>query len=156
MPDKTSLDEADKRILRVLQNQPELTMRELGEATGLSHTPCWRRLKRLQEEGYITDKRYLLDAQKMGFEIVAFCFVRMASHKRSTLEEFERASRDIPEVVECYTTAGEYDFILKVLSRSVRDYEEAVKHKLLQLPHVSLINTSLTLKEVKNTPDIPV
>lgn len=150
------MDDADKRILRAIQKQPELTMRELGEITGLSHTPCWRRLKRLREEGYIDEKRYVLNAQKLGFEISAFCFVRMNAHTRETLEQFEQATRNVPEVVQCYSATGDHDYVLKVLARSIRDYEETIKHKILQLPHVSFISTSLTLKEVKNTPDVPV
>jgi Lrp/AsnC family transcriptional regulator len=150
------MDEADKRILRAIQKQPDLTMRELGEVTGLSHTPCWRRLNRLRDEGYITEKRYILDAQKLGFEIVVFCFVRLKEHHRNTLEEFENAAKMLPEIVQCYSATGEHDYILKVLAHSVRDYEEVVKHTLLQLPHVVTISTSVTLKEVKNSPDIPV
>ena len=150
------MDEADKRILRAIQKNPDMTMRELGEVTGLSHTPCWRRLKKLREEGIVAEKRYVLSPAKLGFEIVAFCFVRMKAHTRETLDEFERAAYSVPEVVECYSATGDHDYILKVLASSVMDYEKTIKHKLLQLPHVSFISTSLTLNEVKNTPDVPV
>ena len=150
------MDEADRRILRAIQKQPELTMRELGEVTGLSHTPCWRRLKRLKEEGFIAEKRYVLDAQKLGFEIVAFCLVQLKEHTRKSLEEFEIAAKRVPEIVQCYSATGDQDYILRVLAQSVRDYEETIKYKLLQLPHVASIRTSLALNEVKNTPDVPV
>ena len=150
------MDDADRRILRAVQKQPDLTMRELGEITGLSHTPCWRRLKKLQDEGHIVGRRYILDAQKLGFEVIAFCFVRLNAHSRDTLEQFEKAVRNVPEVVQCYSTTGDHDYILKVLARNVRDYEKTIKHKILQLPHVSFISTSLSLSEVKNTLDVPV
>ncbi|UWS80388.1 Lrp/AsnC family transcriptional regulator [Phaeobacter sp. G2] len=150
------MDDADKRILRTIQKQPELTMRELGEATGLSHTPCWRRLNRLKDEGYIAEKRYVLDAKKLGFEIVAFCLVQLKAHSRESLEEFESQANKVPEVVQCYSATGDQDYILKVLARSVQDYEETIKHKLLELPNVGAIRTSLALKEVKNSPDVPV
>jgi len=150
------MDNADKRILRAIQEQPDLTMRELGEVTGLSHTPCWRRLNRLREDGIISHKRYVLDADKLGFEVTAFCFVQLKAHTRETLEEFEQATLRVPEIVQCHSATGGQDYILKVLARSVRDYEEAIKQKLLKLPHVASINTSLALKEVKNTPDVPV
>ena len=129
---------------------------KLGEVTGLSHTPCWRRLKRLKVEGYIAEKRYVLDAQKLGFEIVAFCLVQLQEHKRESLDAFEKAASRIPEIVQCYSATGDQDYILRVLARSVRDYEETIKHILLQLPHVASIRTSLALNEVKNTPDVPV
>ncbi|WP_294223403.1 Lrp/AsnC family transcriptional regulator [uncultured Shimia sp.] len=150
------MDDADKRILRAIQEQPELTMRELGEVTGLSHTPCWRRLKRLREDGYITEKRYVLDAQKLGFDIVAFCLVKLQLHTQESLEEFETAVEFLPEVVECYSATGDQDYILKVLALSVRDYEETIKQRLLKLPHIGSIRTSLALNEIKNTPDVPV
>lgn len=150
------MDEADRSILRAIQANPDLTMRELGEMTGLSHTPCWRRLNKLREEGIISDKRYVLDAQKLGYEIVAFCHVHMATHAGQALNEFEAAVAKVPEVVQCYSAAGDLDYILKVLAQNLRAYEETVKHKLLQLPHVATISTSLALKEVKNTPNIPI
>ncbi len=150
------MDAADRRILRAIQANPELTMRELGEVTGLSHTPCWRRLNKLRKDGIITEKRYFLNPLKLGFEIVAFCFVRMKEHTRETLNEFEEAAYRVPEVVECYSATGDHDYILKVLASTVQDYEKTIKHKLLELPHVSFISTSLTLNEVKNTPDVPI
>ena len=150
------MDDADKRILQAIQKQPELTMRELGEVTGLSHTPCWRRLNRLRKEGYVAEKRYVLDAQKLGFEISAFCFVRLKEHTSDVLIEFEQAVQRIPQIVQCYSATGDHDYILRVIATNMRDYEMTIKHTLLQLPHVSFINTSLTLGEVKNTPDVPI
>ena len=150
------INETDRRILRAIQEYPELSVRELAEVTGLSHTPVWRRLKRLRENGYIGEKRYVLDAPKLGFDIIAFCFVRMKEHNRNTLLEFESKTKEICEIVQCYSATGDHDYILKVLARSVRDYEETIKHKLLQLPHVAFISTSFTLKEVKNSYDVPV
>ncbi|MEL7253221.1 MAG: Lrp/AsnC family transcriptional regulator [Pseudomonadota bacterium] len=150
------MDDADKRILRAIQTHPDATMRELGDMTGLTHTPCWRRLKRLREDGYITEKRYVLDAQKLGYEIVAFCMVQLKTHTRDSLESFEDGARRIPEVVQCYSAAGDHDYILRVLAKSVRDYEDTIKHKILQLPNVTAVKTNLTLREIKNTPDVPI
>ena len=150
------MDEADMRILRAIQKNPELTMRELGEVTGLSHTPCWRRLSKLREDGIISEKRYVLDAQKLGFDLIAFCMVQLSAHTRDNLEEFERATLRIEEIVQVYSATGDQDYILRVLARSVRDYEEIIKHRLLELPNVSSIRTSLALSEVKNTTNVPV
>ena len=150
------MDDADRRILRALQANPDLTMRELGEITGLSHTPCWRRLKKLRDEGVVQEKRYVIDAQAAGYEIVTFCFVRMKQHGRDKLAEFEAAVKKVPEVVQCHIIAGEYDYLLKVLAKSVRHYEETMKHAIVDLPNVALVNTCLALNEVKNTTDIPI
>ena len=150
------MDEADRRILRAIQQQPELTMRELGEATGLSHTPCWRRMNKLREEGFVSERRYVLNAQKLGFDMIAFCMVQLKAHTRDSLEEFENATLQLEEVVQVYSATGDQDYILRVLARSVRDYEDTIKHRLLELPHVGSIRTSLALNEVKNTTNVPV
>lgn len=150
------MDDANRRILRVIQKKPELTMRELAEETGLSHTPCWRRLNRLREEGIIAERKYILDPRAVGYEFVAFCFVRMKEHARQTLVEFEKAVQKIPEILECYSATGDFDYILKVVARDVPHYEHIVKTALVELPRVSFINTSLTLGEVKKTTEIPI
>ncbi|EAR51175.1 transcriptional regulator, AsnC family protein [Oceanicola granulosus HTCC2516] len=150
------LDEPDRRILRVIQERPGLTMRELGAATGLSHSPCWRRLQRLQQAGIVSEKRYIVDPEAAGFEIVVFCFLRMAEHRRDRLAAFEAAVERVPEVLQCYSLSGEHDYLLQVVARSVRDYEQTVKNALLELPDVQSINTSFTLKRIKDSRVIPV
>jgi len=131
-------------------------MRELGEKTGLSHTPCWRRLKKMQDDGVIKDKRYVLNAEALGFEIVVFCFVRMKEHTREKLVDFEQAALRLPVVLQCYSVTGDYDYILRVLARNMKEYEQTIKDSLVELPHVSFINTSVTLNEVKNTTNLPI
>ena len=150
------MDDADRRILRAIQKDPDLTMRQLAEGTGLSHTPCWRRLNQLKDAGVIEAKRYILSPAAAGFSVVVFCFVRMKEHKRESLIEFEAAVQRIPEVMQCYSATGDHDYILRVLARSVSHYEQTIKNHVVELPHVSFISTSVTLNEVKNTTDIPI
>ena len=150
------IDETDRRILRVIQEKPGLTMRELGEETGLSHTPCWRRLQRLQDIGIVSEKRYIIDPEAVGFDIVVFCFVRITEHRRERLQEFEKAVAGVPEILQCYSLSGEYDYVLQVVSRSVRDYEATVKNALTELPNVRSISTSFTLKRVKASTVVPI
>lgn len=150
------LDEVDRRILRALQTEPDLTMRELGEATGLSHTPCWRRLQKLMDDGVIGNKRYYLNPEALGFDVNVFCLVRMKEHSREKLTEFEVAVSRVPQVMQCYSITGDHDYILRVLAMNIRHYEETVKSTLVSLPHVAAISTSVTLKEVKNTMVVPV
>lgn len=150
------LDEPDRRILRALQDEPELTLRELGEVTGLSHSPCWRRLKRLQDEGAISPKRFVVDPEAVGFEILVLCFVKISHHQRDRLRAFEEAVVKVPEVMQCHSLTGEYDYMLQVVATSVRDYEATVKNALVELPNVQSINTSFTLKRVKHTLNVPV
>lgn len=150
------LDDSDRRILRVIQAQPDLTMRELGEATGMSHSPCWRRLQRMQEEGAVTTRRFVIDPEAVGYEILVFCFVKITHHQRDRLKAFEEAVVDVPEVLQCYSLSGEYDYVLQVIAPSVRDYEATVKNALVELPNVQSIYTSFTLKRVKNSLNVPI
>ncbi|MGR3593787.1 Lrp/AsnC family transcriptional regulator [Limimaricola soesokkakensis] len=151
-----TLDETDRRLLRLLQAEPDLTLREVGERLGLSHTPCWRRLTRMREAGVIEERRHIIDPVAAGFDITVFCAVRMNGHSRAHLEEFEAAVVRIAEVVQCYTVSGDHDYLLRVLARSIRHYESTVKNALVQLPHVLSISTSVTLREIKNTTDVPL
>jgi Lrp/AsnC family transcriptional regulator len=150
------LDDWDRRILRVIQAQPDVTMRELGEATGLSHSPCWRRLQRLQDEGAVSARRFVIDPEAVGYEILVFCFVKITHHQRERLKAFEDAVVDVPEVLQCYSLSGEYDYVLQVIAPSVRDYEATVKNALVELPNVQSIYTTFTLKRVKNSLNVPV
>ncbi len=150
------LDDSDRRILRAIQSRPEITMRELGEATGMSHSPCWRRLQRLQDEGAVSRRRYVIDPEAVGYEILVFCFVKIAHHQRDRLRAFEAAVAGVPEILQCHSLSGEYDYVLQVIAPSVRDYEATVKNALLELPNIQSINTSFTLKRVKHSLNVPI
>ncbi|MEM7070117.1 MAG: Lrp/AsnC family transcriptional regulator, partial [Pseudomonadota bacterium] len=130
------LDEIDLKILRILQTDADMSIDEIGQKVGLSHTPCWRRIKKMEEAGLITAKRYILDPEKVGLDVSIFVHVRLDTHSANALDEFEAATEHIPEIMQCYTMSGEFDYLLRVVVKTVRDYEKAVKGKLLQLPHV--------------------
>ena len=150
------LDEPDRRILRALQDRPDLTLRQLGEVAGLSHSPCWRRLQRLQESGAISPKRFVVDPEAVGFEILVLCFVKISHHQRDRLRAFEEAVVKVPEILQCHSLSGEHDYVLQVVAPSVRAYEETVKNAIVELPNVQSISTSFTLKRVKQSLDVPV
>ncbi len=150
------LDETDLKILRLLQSLPDANINEIAEKVGLSHTPCWRRIKKMENSGIIKGKVCLIDAEKTGFDVSIFVFVRLAHHSAQTLTEFEEASRTVPEILQCYTMSGEFDYLLRVVVPSVRDYEKAVKGKLLTLPHVGVMNSHFALNEIKNSISLPL
>ena len=150
------IDESDRRILRRIQENPDITMRDLGEAVGMSHSPCWRRLQRLRSLGIVGEKSYFIDPEAVGFEVRALCFVRIAQHKRERLQEFEAAVQSVPEVLQCYSLSGDHDYVLHVIARSIRHYEETVKNALVDLPNVQSVSTSLTLKTVKDSRVVPI
>ncbi len=150
------MDEIDLQILRILQSEPDINISAIGEKVGLSHTPCWRRIKKMEDSGLITGKVFLVDAEKAGFDVSIFVFVRLAVHSAEVLTEFEKATLLIPQILQCYTMSGEFDYLLRVVVPTVRDYEKAVKGTLLKLPHVGIMNSHFALNEIKNTTCLPI
>ncbi|WGF88702.1 Lrp/AsnC family transcriptional regulator [Marinivivus vitaminiproducens] len=151
-----SVDATSLKILKLLQAEPELTVAEIGERVGLSHTPCWRRIKQMEADGIIKGRVVLLDPDKLDLEVSVLCFVRLKQHDEDTLLAFETAVLDMPDVVQCYSVTGEHDYFLRVLARDVKTYEEVLKKSLLHLPGVAFINSSFTLRELKNTQALPL
>ena len=150
------LDDIDLNILRILQAEPEITIEEVGTKVGLSHTPCWRRIRKMQDSGLLKGRVWLVDAEKSGRDVSIFVFVRLETHSTEVMDAFETATLGVPEILQCYTVSGEFDYMLRVVVASVRDYERTVKGKLLKLPHVGIMNSHFALNEVKNTTVLPV
>ena len=128
----------------------------IGEAVGLSHTPCWRRIRKMEDAGIISGRRCMLDAEKVGLDVSIFVFVRLDVHSPEVLEEFENATASVPEILQCYTMSGEFDYLLRVVVSTVREYERTVKGRLLKLPHVGVMNSHFALKEIKNSTELPI
>jgi len=150
------LDDIDLKILQILQSEPEINIHDVGERVGLSHTPCWRRIKKMQEAGLLKGRVWLIDGEKAGRDVSIFVFVRLDTHSAEVLEAFEVATQKIPEILQCYTMSGEFDYLLRVVVGSVRDYERAVKGKLLKLPNVGIMNSHFALNEIKNSTALPI
>lgn len=153
---KNELDEIDLNILRILQAEPEITIEEIGNRVGLSHTPCWRRIRKMQESGLLKGRIWLVDPERAGLDVNIFVFVRLDTHSAEVMDAFEKATLTVPEILQCYTVSGEFDYLLRVAVGSVRDYERTVKGKLLKLPHVGIMNSHFALNEVKNTAALPL
>lgn len=150
------LNHTDRRILRLLQHNADLTAAEIADKVELSQSPCWRRINRLQEEGYIERKVALLNHKQLGFSIIVFVDIKLSAHGRSNLEEFEKAVVDYPEVMECYTMAGASDYTLKVVAKDIASYERFLRDHLLQRPHVQEAHSHIAMSEVKRTTELPL
>jgi Lrp/AsnC family transcriptional regulator len=150
------MDDVDLRLLRTIQSEPDLAVAELARLAGLSQTPAWRRLKRLQDEGYISGRAVLLDAGRLGLTVNVFAYIRLKHHDEETLESLEQEVHQHPEIVECFSMSGDSDYVLRIMVRSVEDYEKFHKRVLLHLPGVAYINSSFSLKGVKLTTKIPL
>ena len=142
------MDEIDKQILRRLQSNARITNADLAAEVNLSPTPCLRRVKRLEQEGYI--KRYTseLDLPKVGLAISALVFVRLTVNSTENAASFENAIRSIRRVQECSVLTGRFDYLLKVVARDLRDYERFIKGELADIPNVKTLETTIVLSEV--------
>ena len=150
------LDSADRRILAVLQEQPEISIAELAPLVGLSQTPCWRRMKRLQEVGVIAGRVWLLRPEALGLTVNVFAQLKLKQHDEETLEALESRARALPQVVECFSMSGDGDYLLRVVVASVSDYERLLKKVLLHLPGVGSVSSSFALAAVKVTTKLPL
>ncbi len=156
MADSRVIDAIDRRILGVLQQDASLSNAQVASQVGLSGSPCWRRIRRLERDGVIQGRVALLDGDKLGLSVVVFASVKLSGHGRQALPEFESAIREYPEVVECYTVTGEVDFILRIVTRSMHTYEDFLRHHLLQMPTVAEVHSTIALTQVKYTTALPV
>lgn len=150
------LDKTDLKILAALQQDARISNQKLAAAIGLSPTPCWRRVKRLEESGLISRYVTLLDAEAAGLPVTAYLHVSLDNHHPDTVAAFDRMVQERGEVLECYSMSGEYDYLLKVAARSMSDYESFMSHHLLQEADVQTANTSFVLKRIKYTTAIPL
>ena len=151
-----SLDEMDRKIVRTLQANPDMSIADISAEVGLSPTPCWRRVKRLEEELVIVRRAVIFDPRKLGLTINVLANVKLHRHDEDTLEALEREARDYPEILECYSMSGESDYVMRVVTTDIEAYERFLKKVLLHLPGVASVNSSFTLKTIKATTNLPV
>jgi Lrp/AsnC family transcriptional regulator len=154
--DVPMLDAYEKRILRLLQEDASLSNAEIAEKVGLSASPCWRRIDRLEREGFIKRRVALLDRRKVGLNAQIFAQVKLNAHGRANLDEFAAAIRDLPEVLECYVMMGSVDFLLRIVAPDIEAYEKLFFNRLSQLPGVQEVNSTVALSEIKATTALPL
>lgn len=150
------LDKFDREILRVLQRDATVSMADLSQIVGLSHTPCWRRVKKLESAGIIQRKVTILNNKLLNLGVSVFIYVTLKNHDTASLNGFEEAVQDIDEIIECHTTSGDKDYLLKVIVESIEEYEHLLKSKLTHLPFVDHLSSTFALKQVKNTTELPI
>lgn len=150
------LDSYERNILQVLQTDASLSTAAVAEAVGLSASPCWRRIDRLERDGFIKRRVAILDRKKLGLNAQVFAQVKLNAHGRAHLDEFASAIRDFPEVLECHVLMGSVDFMLRVVAADIEAYERFFFEKLSTLPGVNEINSIVALSEIKSTTALPV
>jgi DNA-binding Lrp family transcriptional regulator len=150
------LDKFEKLILRVLQRNGRASTQELSDAVGLSPSPCWRRVKRLEEEGYITRYAAILDGKKLGLNALAHVQVSLLDHTEASIETFHAFVARSDQVLECASITGDFDFILKVAARDPEALEQFIMQKLRRLGVVRTTTTIFILRQIKVSGALPV
>ena len=151
-----ALDATDAKILDLIQRDAGLSVAEVAERVGLSPSPCWRRIKRLEDAGIILRRVAILDREKLGVGFEVYCTVKLSAPNRQNLEAFEAAIARWPEVVQCATVTGSSDYVLRIITRDMRAFDEFLREQLLSLGLVSDIESRIVIRGVKNTTETPL
>ncbi len=149
-------DDIDRAILRELQADGRMTNVELAQRVGLTAPPCLRRVRSLERAGVIEGYHAELDGTALGFGITVFAMVSLKTQAESALKEFEAHVADIDEVRECHMLNGEIDFLLKIVARDLREFQQLLTARLTSAPHVASVKTSLTIRRSKAAPGYPI
>src|SRR3954464_14672498 len=151
-----ALDEIDRRILRLLQQNARLSNAELAQKVGLSVSPVWRRVRALEESGVITGYQALVDPAAVGLAVTVFIHVSLEKQVEPALEAFEAAVRRRPEVMECYLMTGDADYLLRIFVRDLGEYERFLMDHLTRIRGIASIKSSFALRPVKHGSELPL
>ena len=150
------LDQQDIAILKLLQADASLSSAAIAERLNMSQSPCWRRINRLQQEGLIRQQVALLNRRGLGMDVVVFATINLTSTGRQNLLAFEQDIVQHPEVMECYTMTGIWDYLLKIVTRDIRHYEEFVRNTLTASPSIRELHSHMAVTEIKNSTELPL
>lgn len=151
-----NLDNIDITILRTLQKNSRLTTKELAAKIHLSTSPSFERQKRLEREGYIKGYMAVIDAEKVGNGILVLCNIRLKQHTEDLIQQFMDAVRNIDEITECFNTSGDYDFLIKVYAKDMKDYQQFMQHTLGRIECVGSLHSVFVIDETKNTHGVTI
>jgi Lrp/AsnC family transcriptional regulator len=150
-----SMDRIDQKILRLLQEDAERPLSEIAEAVGLSTTPCWRRIRNLEDAGVIRRRVALLDPSRMNVGVTVFVRIRTSQHDYGWLEDFAKAVAEMEEVVEFYRMSGDIDYLLRVVVPDIAGYDEVYK-RLIQAAKLSDVSSNFAMETLKYSTALPV
>lgn len=151
-----TLDKIERQILTVLQAEGRLTNQQLAERIKMSPAACWRRVKQLEQRGVIQNYAAILDRKQAGFNFCIFVHVSLSRHVKENVEEFEAAIKSRPEVLECYATTGDSDFILRVVAQDIESYDRFLEEFVFGLPGLLQVKSSIALREIKFDTRLPL
>tara|TARA_Y100001956_G_scaffold76736_1_gene86292 strand:- start:299 stop:757 length:459 start_codon:yes stop_codon:yes gene_type:complete len=151
-----SLDKIDRQLLSFLQEDGTLSLNDLAERVNLTTTPCWKRLKKLEDEGYIEKRVALLNAEKLDLSFIAFVQLKTSDHSEDWYHHFVTTVSDFPEVMEFYRMAGEYDYMMKVLVKDMKCFDEFYKRMVNSVKGLSNVTSTFAMEPIKYTTALPI
>jgi len=149
------LDKIDKKLLELLQGDATLNIAALAELVGLSATPCWKRVKRLEEDGTILKRVALVDRAKVGLKVTIFVSIKTNEHDAEWLENFARVAATFPEIVELYRMSGDVDYLMKVVSEDVEGYDRFYK-RLIKAVKLTDVSSAFAMEQIKYSTELPL
>jgi Lrp/AsnC family transcriptional regulator len=156
MSEKNLLDPSDIRVLQILQRDASLSIAEIAREAGMSQTPCWRRIKKLKENGIIRQVVAVVDREAVGLGFVAYAFVKLGVPSRDNMETFDKLVERWPEVVICERITGAVDYLIKVVATDIKAYDDFLRLKLLDNTLVSDVQSRIVVHTVKHTVALPI
>lgn len=156
MNNNETLDETDRKILRILQRNSDLTVKELAAKLHLSTSPTFERQKRLERDGYIERYMAVLNARKVGNGIMVLCNIRLKQHSQELIQEFMDVVQNLEEITECYNTSGDYDFLIKVYAHDMKSYQQFMLNTLGTINCIGSLHSIFVIDETKNTHGVPI
>ena len=156
MNNNETLDETDRKILRILQRNSDLTVKELAAKLHLSTSPTFERQKRLERDGYIERYMAVVNPHKVGNGIMVLCNIRLKQHSQELIQEFMDVVQNLEEITECYNTSGDYDFLIKVYAHDMKSYQQFMLNTLGTINCIGSLHSIFVIDETKNTHAVPI
>ena len=156
MNNNETLDETDRKILRILQRNSDLTVKELAAKLHLSTSPTFERQKRLERDGYIERYMAVVNPRKVGNGIMVLCNIRLKQHSQELIQEFMDVVQNLEEITECYNTSGDYDFLIKVYAHDMKNYQQFMLNTLGTINCIGSLHSIFVIDETKNTHGVPI
>ena len=156
MNNNENLDETDRKILRILQRNSDLTVKELAAKLHLSTSPTFERQKRLERDGYIERYMAVVNPHKVGNGIMVLCNIRLKQHSQELIQEFMNVVQNLEEITECYNTSGDYDFLIKVYAHDMKSYQQFMLNTLGTIDCIGSLHSIFVIDETKNTHGVPI
>jgi len=150
------IDGIDAKILHLIQNNAALSVADIADKVGLSSSPCWRRIKRMEEMGVIQERVTILNRKELGLDFEVFVAVKLALPNREHMEKFEKAIANMPEVVQCAVVTGAVDFMLRVVTKDMHAYDDFLREELLGIDLISDVQSRIVLRQSKETYALPL